>query len=132
MKRPLILLIPAIIFLVTTISTTLAQEDPNPTPVVIDLSPTSVSPPSPTPGSGTATPLPGTLASDRFEANNTAETATQIGFQVEQALTLTSGDVDFFTGYAKVGQLVLVQTAVYNGLDTELMLYWNGTLLPQR
>jgi hypothetical protein len=129
MKRFLILLIPAIIFLVTTISTTLAQENPNPTPVVIDLSSTPVSPPSPTPGSGTATPLPGTLALDRFEANNTAEAATQIGFQVEQALTLTSGDVDFFTGYAKAGQLVMVQTAVYDGLDTELMLYWNGALL---
>ena len=128
MKR-FLLTLSLFVFILTTISTTLAQEDPNPTPVVIDLSPPSVSPPSPTPGSGTATPLPGTLASDRFEANNTAETATQIGFQVEQALTLTAGDVDFFTGYAKVGQLVLVQTAVYNGLDTELMLYWNGSLL---
>lgn len=129
MNRPLILLIPAIIFLVTTISTTVAQEDPNPTPVVIDLSPTFVSPPSPTPGSGSATPLPGTLAPDRFEANNTAETATQIGVQAEQALTLTAGDVDFFTVYAKADQLMMIQTAVYSGLDTELMLYWNGSLL---
>lgn len=129
MKRPLILLIPAIIFLVTTSFTTSAQDNPNPTPVVINISPTSVSPPSPTPGSGTATPLPGTLASDRFEDNNTAETASQIGIQSEQGLTLTAGDVDFFTGYAKAGQLVVVQTAVYNGLDTELMLYWNGSLL---
>ena len=117
------------ILILTTLSNTSAQEDPNPTPVVINISPPSVSPPSPTPGSGPATPLPGTLASDRFEANNTTETASQIGIQSEQGLTLTAGDVDFFTGYAKAGQLVLVQTAVYNGLDTELMLYWNGSLL---
>lgn len=128
MKR-LLTLLTLLIFSLTVISTTSAQEDVNPTPVVIDLSATPVSLPSSTPGGGTATPLPGTLAVDRFENNNSPETATQIGIQVEQALTLTVGDVDFFTGYAKAGQLIVMQTAVYDGLDTEMMLYWNGTLL---
>ncbi|MCB8975803.1 MAG: hypothetical protein H6657_00040 [Ardenticatenaceae bacterium] len=95
----------------------------NPTPVVIALTPTG------TPVGEFVTPtLPGGPLPDRFEPNDTADTAQPIGFTVETALTLIGGDVDFFTGYLKAGQMVVVETAVADGVDTHLALYWQGEL----
>ena len=108
---------------------TLAQDGgQNPTPIVINLTPAV----SPTPGGQpTAVPSPtndGLLPPDRFEPNNDTNSATSIGLQTEPGLTLTSDDVDYFTGYLKGGQMVRISTAVYEGLDTRLKLYWDGQL----
>jgi hypothetical protein len=93
----------------------MAQESgENPTPVVISLTP----PGTPTPGNG--------LLPDRFEPNNEAETATEIGFQSEGGLTLIGDDVDAFRGYLKAGQLLQVSTTVHDQLDTRLRVYWEG------
>lgn len=103
----------------------------NPTPIVITLTP----PVSPTPDEwATAVPSPtgeGSLPPDRFEPNNDANTATVIGLQTEPGLTLSGDDVDYFTGYLKTGQMVSIQTTVYDGLDTRLKLFWNGQLLAE-
>ena len=109
--------------------TTQAQEDgQNPTPIVIIVTPEG----SPTPqGSPTAVPSPteaGSLPPDRFEPNNDTHTATAVGLQTEPDLTLSGTDVDVFTGYLKVGQTASVQTAVYDGLDTRLKLFWEGQI----
>lgn len=97
----------------------------NPTPIVITLG-------SPTPGGGpTAVPSPtgdGSVQPDRFEPNNDASTATSIGLQTEFGLTLVGGDVDYFTGYLKAGQMMRLSTTVYEGLDTRLKIYWAGQL----
>lgn len=103
----------------------------NPTPIVITLTP----PPSPTPGEwATAVPSPtseSSLPPDRFEPNNDADSATVVGLQTEPGLTLSGDDVDTFTGYLKAGQMVSIQTTVYDGLDTRLKLFWNGQLLAE-
>lgn len=122
-------LITTVIFSFIPVPDGVVQTEPNPTPIVIDLTPSP--PSSPTPGGGaTDTPLPpGSVSPDRFEVNDTAETATVIGFQVEPDLTLTEGDVDFFTFFVKAGQLVVVATAVDDGLDTEIFVTWAGSPL---
>lgn len=101
--------------------TTQAQEnEPNPTPMIITLTPD---------GQPTAVPeatTEGLLPPDRFEPNNDVNTATAVGRQTEPDLTLSGDDVDVFTGYLKAGQIVSVQTTVYDGLDTRLSLFWNG------
>lgn len=108
----------------TTVGATQAQDgNPNPTPIVIPLTP---------PGQATAvfSPTPdGDLFPDRFEPNNDVSTATAVGWQMETDLTLTAGDVDYFTGYLKAGQMVQLSTTVYEGLDTRLALFWNGSLV---
>ena len=111
-------------------STTQAQEGgQNPTPIVITVTPLG----SPTPGGGpTAVPSPtgeGSVQPDRFEPNNEASAATEIGLQTESGLTLTGDDMDYFTGYLKAGQMVRVSTTVYEGLDTRLKIYWDGQLV---
>lgn len=122
-------LITTFILFFITISDSVAQTEPNPTPIVIDL--TASPPPSPTPGGGMTftPPPPGSVTPDRFEVNDTAETATGIGFQQEPDLSLTAGDVDYFTLFVKAGQLVVISTAVYAGLDTEMFIYWAGNQL---
>ena len=104
--------------------TTQAQDGgQNPTPIVITLTPS---------GGSTAVPTEeGALPPDRFEPNNDAQTATAVGLQNEPDLTLTGDDVDYFTGYLKAGQMIRVSTAVYDGLDTRLQLYWGGQLLAE-
>ena len=95
----------------------------NPTPIVITLTPQ---------GSPTAVPSPTDEAAfppDRFEPNNDSSTATAVGLQTEPDLTLSDDDVDAFTGYLKAGQMVSVQAAVYDGLDTRLSLFWGGQLM---
>ena len=111
---------------------TQAQEGgQNPTPIVITLTP----PVSATPGEwAPAVPSPtgeGSLPPDRFEPNNEASTATVVGLQTEPDLTLSGDDVDAFTGYLKAGQMVSIQTTVYDGLDTRLTLFWSGQLLAE-
>lgn len=110
------------IFLAT--GTTQAQDGgQNPTPIVITVT---------LPGAPTAVPSPtaeGSLSPDRFEPNNEANTATAVGLQTEPDLTLSGDDVDAFTGYLKAGQMVTVQTTVYEGLDTRLSLFWSGQLM---
>lgn len=104
-------------------------QNPQPTPIVIDLTTT----PTPTP-SGTAVPQPtetAALPPDRFEANDTLAEAAVIGFGLETNLNLSGGDVDTFTGYAKAGQAVQASTRVYDGLDTLIRLYWNGSLVAE-
>lgn len=105
------------------VGTTQAQaEGQNPTPIVIILTPEA----SPT-AVPTAT-AEGSLPPDRFEPNNDANTATAIGLQTEADLTLSGADLDAFTGYLKAGQMVGIQTAVYESLDTRLSLFWEGQL----
>lgn len=103
----------------------LAQADgPNPTPIVISLTPPG------TPGP-VATATPGGAAStpDRFEPNNEAAAATSLGWQLVPELTLVGDDVDFFTGYLKAGQILRLTTTVYGDLDTVLQLFWQGALI---
>ena len=112
-----------LLFVSAITGTTQAQDGgQNPTPIVITL----------TPGGGpTAVPSPpgdGSLQPDRFELNNDASTATSIGLQIESGLTLIGDDVDYFTGYLKAGQMALISTTVYEGLDTRLTVYWEGQL----
>jgi hypothetical protein len=105
---------------------TMQAQDPNPTPIVIDLTPTV----TPT-AQGTAVPgptEPAGLPPDRFETNNRLEDAAMIGFGIEAGLNLPADDVDYFTGYVKAGQLIRASTTVYGGLDTFIRLYWNGSL----
>ncbi|HRQ42709.1 MAG TPA: hypothetical protein PLD25_32755 [Chloroflexota bacterium] len=100
---------------------------PNPTPIVITLTPEL----SATPDEPTAVPSPtgdGSLSSDRFEPNDDPNTATEISWQTERGLTLIGDDVDYFTGYLKAGQMIRASTFVYGGLDTRLKLYWQGQL----
>lgn len=114
----------ALLNILAAAATTQAQTDgQNPTPIVITVTPS---------GSPTAVPSPtdeAALPPDRFEPNNDANTATAVGLQTEPNLTLSDDDVDAFTGYLKVGQIVSVQTAVYDGLDTRLSLIWGGQLM---
>jgi hypothetical protein len=108
---------------------TLAQEGaPNPTPIVISLTPTTATPASE--ATPTATP-DNTLAPDRFEPNDDAASATTIGFQNESGLTLVGGDVDAFTGFLKAGQILQVSTTVYGQLDTRIDLYWAEQLVAE-
>ena len=68
----------------------LAQADgPNPTPIVISLTPPGTPGPvvTVTPGGAASTP-------DRFEPNNEATAATPLGWQLAPELTLVGDDVD--------------------------------------
>lgn len=111
----------------------LAQD---PTPIVISLTPT-VTPPSTTDPYGTATPVVtltpegGGATPDRFEPNNNIGQATVVALGVEPDLTLTIEDEDFFTGYAKAGQIIRISTYVDTQLDTRLTVYWNGQVVGQ-
>lgn len=103
---------------------TLAQEGaPNPTPIVISLTPTTA-----IETTSTATP-DNALAPDRFEPNDDAASATTIGFQNESGLTLVGDDVDAFTGFLKAGQILQMSTTVYGQLDTWIGLYWAEQLV---
>lgn len=122
----------ALLLIFVAVGITQAQDGgQNPTPIVITLTPQA----SPTPGAqATAVPSPtgeGSLPPDRFEPNNDAVAATVVGLQTEPGLTLSGDDVDYFTGYLKAGQMVSIQTTVYDGLDTRLKLFWNGQLLAE-
>ncbi|MBK8989851.1 MAG: hypothetical protein IPM39_27950 [Chloroflexi bacterium] len=122
----------ALLLIFVATGTTQAQAGgQNPTPIVITLTP----PQSPTPDEqATAVPSPtgeSSLPPDRFEPNNDAASATVVGLQTEPGLTLSGDDVDTFTGYLKAGQMVSIQTTVYDGLDTRLKLFWNGQLLAE-
>lgn len=118
----LLILLPSLIVLSTRRS--LAQDAAqNPTPIVISLTPpgaeaTPTTAPSSTPENG--------LSPDRFEPNDSPETATSIGMQSESGLTLIGEDVDAFTGLLKAGQILQVSTTVYEQLDTRIILYWQG------
>jgi hypothetical protein len=102
----------------------------NPTPIVISLTPPTPSPaateaePSPTPAQPGLTP-------DRFEPNNEMGTATVIGLQTEPDLNLTGNDLDYFTVYLKQGQLLQADTAVSDGLDSRLKVYFGGQWLAE-
>ena len=101
------------------------QQDPNPTPIVITLTPTPA---------GEATPLPsptaaGGLPPDRFEPNDEPLTAALLARPLESDLTLPGSDVDFFTSFAKAGQIWRFSSYVREGLDTRLQLYWAGQLV---
>ncbi len=111
---------------ITTGAIQAQQGGPNPTPIVIALTPsgTPAAPPTAVPGPTDD----GALSPDRFESNNDPNTATTIGWQSETELTLVGDDVDYFTGYLKAGQMVDFSTIVYDGLDTWLKLYWQGQL----
>lgn len=112
--------------------TTAQDGDPNPTPLVITLTPAaSATPPSP-PVTETAVPTEtpeNTFPPDRFEPNDDPAAAPAVGLVTEPGLTLVHGDVDYFTLYLKAGQWVAVSTTVYEGLDTQLELFWQGELL---
>ena len=130
-KQPLFTFGFVLLVLTLALTGTIQAQDggPNPTPLVITVTPMG----SPTPEDApTGVPTnEATLPPDRFEPNNEPETATAIGLQTETDLTLIGEDVDAFTGYLKAGQTVQISTAVYEGLDTRLSLYWNGQLLAE-
>lgn len=94
--------------------------DQAPTPVVISLTPPSAT------ATATAVTPEGGPAPDALEPNDTTETAAAIGLGTIPDLTLGGDDVDYLTGYLKAGQWVRISTAVYEGLDTVLTLYWAG------
>lgn len=108
------------------VSKTWAQLDtPNPTPIIIALTPDTTA---------TAVPVTATVVGggeDRFEPNNDVQHAVTIGIQTVTDLTLTDADVDFFTLFLKAGQMVRVDTAVYEGLDTRLTLVWEGQVVAE-
>lgn len=104
-------------------STKAQDSGQNPTPLVITLTPS---------GQPTAVPTgESALLPDRLEPNNDAQTATEIGLQTESDLTLTAGDVDYFTGYLKTGQVIRLSSSPSAGLDTRLKLYWDGQLVAE-
>lgn len=110
---------------------TLAQDGgQNPTPIVITLTPTATETPAQATAVASAT-SEGALPPDRFEPNNDASAATVVGLQTEVDLTMSGDDVDTFTGYLKAGQMLSIQTTVYDGLDTRLKLFWDGQLLAE-
>ena len=96
------------------------QAQNNPTPIVIDLTPT-VTP--------TATTGPGGVAPDYLEPNDEAAAATVTGLGMLIDLTLTDGDVDYFSGYAKAGQHLEISTWVDGRLDTSVTIFWQEQLL---
>ena len=97
----------------------------NPTPIAISLTPDATEPP-------TVTPTPDSpFGADRFEPNDSAETATSLSFQTERDLTLVANDVDYFTVFTKAGQIVQADTRPIDGLDTRLKLFWNGQLVAE-
>jgi hypothetical protein len=115
----------AFLALVAFTGRTLAQGgSQNPTPIVITLTPVETA---------TAVPSPTSqgLPPDRFEPNNTPETAAPIGFGVEAGLTLVGDDLDYFTVYLKAGQMIRISTAVYQGLDTRLTVFWAGQVVAE-
>ncbi|MFP4596548.1 hypothetical protein, partial [Ralstonia sp.] len=121
-----ILFVLAVLAIAASRRETLAQGGaPNPTPIVISLTPATATPVSG--ATSTATP-DNALTPDRFEPNDDAASATTIGFQNESGLTLIGDDVDAFTGFLKAGQILQVSTTVYGQLDARLSLYWEGQL----
>ena len=119
----LIALICLTILLAFAVSASPTRAQQNPTPIVITLTPQ---------GSPTVAPSPtsdGAFPPDRFEPNNEPGMATPIGWQTEVELTLVETDVDYFTAYLKAGQVVRLDTTVYDSLDTRLKLFWNGQLV---
>lgn len=107
----------------------------DPTPLVIILTPTVT--PTPYDPYGTATPIApptpedGGIIPDRFEPNNNRAQAAVVVLGLEPDLTLTIEDEDFFTGYAKAGQIIRVSTEVETPLDTQLTIYWEGQVVGQ-
>lgn len=97
----------------------------NPTPVVIDLTPDATQTPITTPTAESP------FRQDRFEPNNSADTATSIAFQTERDLTLIADDMDYFTLFVKTGQLIQADANPHDGLDTRLKLFWNGQLVAE-
>lgn len=111
---------------VVMVGTLQAQEGgANPTPLVITLTPTEPDLPTAV-ASPTDDP---SFPVDAFEPNNEAQHATPIGIGVIDGLTLLDNDLDYFTGYLKGGQMVHVQTAVYESLDTRIKLFWAEQLM---
>ncbi|MCB0031239.1 MAG: PPC domain-containing protein, partial [Anaerolineales bacterium] len=97
-----------------------AQAQANPTPIVIDLTPTPTA---------TATAGPAGVAPDGLEPNDAPAAAAPVGLGMLLDLTLTEGDADYFTGYAKAGQTLEISTWVDGSLDTRLTLFWQETVL---
>ena len=122
-QRYRLLFIPLLVLLLGIQLNAQAQDAANPTPIVINLSPTVEIPTTvPTATSNNAY-LP-----DAMEPNNSAENAAQIGWQSIQGLTLIGDDVDYFVGFLKTGQIVQIETTVYESLDTRLRLIWGGAV----
>jgi hypothetical protein len=104
-----------------------SSDGPNPTAVVIDLTP---SPTATEEGAATATPtMDSPFPPDRFAPNQTRETAAEIGLGHEPDLTLIGPNPDWFRLYLKAGQIVQIETAVYGQTDTVLTIYREEQLL---
>jgi len=114
-----------LICLLLPVAASQAHSQPNPTPVQILLTPQVTATAAVIP---TAPPV---VPPDRFEPNDEAGLAAQIGWQAERDLTLSPEDPDYFTGYLKAGQWVQLSTTVYDGLDSRLTLFRNGSLVAE-
>ena len=116
-----------LVLLTAVTSQPVSGSSPNPTAVVIDLTP---SPTATEPSVATATPTADSpFPPDRFAPNQTRETAAEIGLGYEPDLTLTGSQPDWFRLYLKAGQIVQIETAVYGQTDTVLTVYRDEQLL---
>ena len=107
-----------LILITTFVYKPTSADQTNPTPPVIIVG-------TPTPTS--AAPI--VTIRDHFEPNNTFNSAAVIGLITEYDLTLEGEDVDYYTGLAKTGQTLTLETFVRDGLDTKITLYWAGQQL---
>lgn len=119
LKKQWLLAALTLLTLTAVTGTGLAQNDePPPTPAHIILTPEETAAAVPT--------EEGAMPPDHLEPNDTPQTAAVIGWQTETGLSLSGQDQDYITGYLKAGQLAVMGTTVYGGLDTVLTLYWAG------
>jgi hypothetical protein len=116
-----------LLLLAAVTSQPVSGSSPNPTAVVIDLTPSAT---ATEPDAATATPtIDSPFPPDRFAPNQTRETAAEIGLGHEPDLTLIGPNSDWFRLYLKAGQIVQVETAVYGQTDTVLTVYRGEQLL---
>jgi hypothetical protein len=106
-----------------------SSDSPNPTAVVIDLTPSATATQE---NAATATPTNDSpFPPDRFAPNQTRDTAAEIGLGHEPDLTLSGPNPDWFRLYLKAGQIVQVETAVYGQTDTVLSVYSHEQMLAE-
>ena len=110
-----------------------AQTEQNPTPAMIQLTPdATVTIAATATMAATETPIltvTPEFVPDRFEPNNSAETAASLNEQQLQGLTLIDDDVDFFAGELTAGQSVQLRAIGHDGLTLHTTLFWQGSIV---